>query len=465
MQAWENFLKAQEDTLSKESVAKWLRTLKVVHFDACNLYLEAKDSFQVLWFEEHIRSLVRKELVNNNNRPIKVHLTISDTDAPAKDTAGEKKGNGDDKRLNFESDDLDPLATFENYYPTLEQHFPLRILHQLTGYNPETRKYDSPSLELATFNPIYLYGTAGTGKTHLLNSIAHAFKKRGLNVLFVRAESFTQHVVKAIRSGEMQKFRNVYRNSDLLIIDDVDLFARRSATQEELFHTFNTLHTSHKQIILSANTPPNLLEAIEPRLTSRFEWGITFKLEKQSDEEIKKILDMRSKALGFPLSEELLDFLITSFKSNIKALFKALDALILRSHMEKTERPLHYRLDVPAAKIHLHDLITEESQTMLCPIKIVRAVADYYGIRSDDIVGKSQKQECTLPRQIAMHICRTKLKMPYIKIGKTFERDHSTVMSSIKQIQKKLDLHDKEVIATLPAILRNLETDSVKTKR
>jgi chromosomal replication initiator protein len=453
LQSWENFLKGQEEALGKESVDKWLRTLKVVHFDACNLYLEAKDAFQVLWFEEHMRPLVRKYLLNNNNRNIKVHLTISDEDV-------QKNRKEEEKSLTptgpgFTPDQLDPLATFPNLIETESNAFPLKILYATAGYDPQTNAFAPPLFNAATYNPIYIYGGSGVGKSHLLMALAHAFKNLGLNVLFVRAETFTQHVVKAIRGGEMQEFRKIYRNSDLLIIDDVDLFARRSATQEELFNTFNALHTTHKQIIFSSNAPPGLLEGIEERLISRFEWGITLKLEAPTAEAVKQILDKRSKLLNFPLSQEIFDFLIKTFPDNIKPLLRALDALILRSHLEKAKPA---RLDLKTAEKYLQSLILEQERAMLNPSKIVRAVADFYGIRVDDIVGKSQKQECTLPRQIAMHICRTKLKMPYMKIGRTFERDHSTVMSSIKQVQKKLDLHDKDLCSSVPAILRCLES-------
>ena len=155
-----------------------------------------------------------------------------------------------------------------------------RLFCELTGYNPIAEKYEQPVVALGAFNPIYLWGGSGSGKTHLLMALTHAFKQRGLNALYARAETFTEHVVAAIRSSEMQSFRKAYRHVDVLLIDDVHVFARKDATQEEFFHTFNTLHTSGRQIILTSKCAPSLLQEIEPRLISRFEWGINVHFEK-----------------------------------------------------------------------------------------------------------------------------------------------------------------------------------------
>lgn len=357
MEQWETFLQEQEKILGKEVVAKWLRCLKISHFDACNLYLEAEDAFQVSWFEEQFRPLVNSRLVNNNHHPIKVHLT----------TAQEQKKSKSKKKLtpsalSFLKIDSDPLlesATFEKFVPGAQNGLLLKFLLDLP-------------LQLGAFNPLFIYGMAGTGKTHLLMACAKELRAKGISAFYVHAETFTEHVVRAIRSSQMQEFRKIYRNSQVLIIDDVHILSRKAATQEELFHTFNTFHTQGRQIILSSHLPPARLTEIEPRLISRFEWGILFHLEKLTPDERK-----------------------------------------------------------------LAGLIQVELETQLTPEKIVQKVADYFGIRPSDILGKSQVHEYTLPRQIAMELCRTKLKMPYLRIGHFFSRDHSTVMFSIKQIQTK----------------------------
>jgi chromosomal replication initiator protein len=460
MKAWEEFIKKQEGFLGAGVVDQWLRPLKVVHFDSANLYLEAKDSFQILWFEEHIRPFLKSHLLNNNFRPIKVHLTVSEalTSSPAPQKSKKEKGNFNPP-LHFFFDKLDPSMTLENFIVGVDNQVVFRFFCELTGYNPLTEQYDAGPAAVAMLNPIYLWGSPGCGKSHLLIAIAHAFRKRGLNALYARAETFTEHVVSAIRGSEMQSFRKAYRHVDVLLIDDVHLFARKSATQEEFFHTFNTLHTSGRQIILSSKCNPALLEEIEPRLVSRFEWGINIHFETLKGEELKQMLLKRCAALNFPLSNEVVNFLTQAFPSS-KSLNRALEALILRSHLEGEVR--HKRdsqsIDKLTVEKMLSNLILQEEQIALCPEKIISTVSATYGIRTEDLLGKSQSQECCFPRQIAMYLCRKELKLAFEKIGQIFGRDHSTVMTSIKQIEKKLEVSDKELLFTIMEIKTQLTT-------
>src|ERR1700722_9176206 len=276
MRAWEEFIKKQEKTLGTEVAERWLHTLNVVHFDSGNLYLEAKDPFHVIWFEEHIRPLLKSNLLNNNFRPIKVHLTVSEAAAPGYKSKKEKRKLPPAAPLVF--DKLDAAMTLENFVMGTNNQVLFRFICEISGYNPRENRFEGPPTPTA-FNPIYLWGGSGCGKTHLLMALAHAFNKRGLHALYTRAETFTEHMISAIRSSEMQSFRKAYRHVDVLLVDDVHLFPPKSATQEEFFHTFNTLHTAGRQIILSSKCAPAMLEEIEPRLVSRFEWGINIHFE------------------------------------------------------------------------------------------------------------------------------------------------------------------------------------------
>jgi chromosomal replication initiator protein len=452
MQAWEQFLLQQETELGAETVQKWLRSLKIQRFDACNLYLEAKDSFQALWFEEDMRGKAQAKLVNGNNKRIKIHLSIANITSGSKKNRNQALHNKEIKTPQFQLhfDELDPLCLFQNFITSQENQLTHKFLCELAGLSPST------TTPLGTFNPIYLYGPTGSGKTHLLMSLAQNFRAHGFKSLYVRAELFTDHVVSAIRAGEMSTFRQAYRNADILLVDDVHVFSRKGATQEEFFHTFNTLHLQGKQIILSANCAPQELQLIEPRLVSRFEWGIVLTLKPVKNEELINMLQVKAQALNFFLPTKIADFLVETFTSNPKALIKAFEALVLRLHLDSHQSI--QGLSIAATKTLLSDLLAEEQKAALSSTKILQAVAEHYGIRTEDILGKSQTRECTLPRQIAMHLCREKLKMPFMKIGDLFARDHSTVMASVKHIQKLLEKDDRDISGAWHTILKKLQT-------
>lgn len=452
MRAWEEFLVHQEKIFGHDVVERWLRPLRVLRYDAGNLYLEAPDTFQALWFEEHLRPKL-PSLVNNNNRPIKVHLSIANH-KPNKNGRLIKKRNikaEEAKKNHFELkfDPLDPHCTFKNFFICEENRLPFQLLSDL-GVGKK-----SPASILGELNPIYLYGKEGYGKTHLLMAMAHALRELGYNALYVHAETFTSHVINAIRSGEMSVFRQIYRSSDILLIDDVNLFSNKGATQEELFHTFNTMHLDGKQIFLTASTPPQNLLNIEPRLVSRFEWGIVFPLAPPDKDSVEKILLMKEEILCFPLNNKVRNFLLESFSSSLRSLNRAMEALILRSHLHDSSLTSS-QLTILTVKELLSDLLGEEQARMITPDRIFQMVASHFGITIEDITGKSQKKECALPRQIAMYLCRSRLKLPYQAIGSLLERDHSTVMSSIKRIQKMQDTRDEEVVSALEFVAQQL---------
>lgn len=451
MQAWENFLAKLEEDIGSETVKKWLRPLKLLRFDACNLYLEAQDSFQATWFEEHVQAKTNK-LVNGNGRKIKLHLSVANVItknfAKPKDKK-EQPFQGSTPPFSLTFSDLNPHFTFKQFIVKENNQLAYKLLKE------SSESKDSK----IQFNPIYVHGGPGTGKTHLLVAYAHAMKKKGMNLIYAHAETFTEHVVSAIRAGAMSAFRQAYRNIDLLIIDNVHIFSRKGATQEEFFHTFNTLHLDGKQIILSANCSPHELQLIEPRLISRFEWGVVLPMDTLKKEDMGEILQTRAAALKFKIPEEIAAFLLRTFTSNTKSLVKALEALILRLHLNQpASKAEPYELTPDLVKHLLADLIHEEEQSAITPTKIIQTVAEHHGLRAEDILGKAQTRECVLPRQIAMYLCRDKLGMPFVKIGDLFSRDHSTVMSSVKQIQKVIEGSDKELAASLSKIGKKLQT-------
>ncbi len=470
MYAWDTFVDEQEHKFGKETIERWLRPLKITQFDACNIYLEAKDAFQAAWFEEHIRPKLKdNDLVNNNHSPITVHLSVagSKNRAAQKERAsqkakGKKQQEAPSFTLTFEA--LDPSYILDEYMVSKENLIVHKLLEEFI-LTLSTKKLElaaasqqaSFSLPKNAVNPIFLYGPEGSGKTHLLQAVAHKLRSLKLQVIYARAELFTEHVVKAIRQAEMSKFREIYRKADVLIVDDVHTLAKKAATQEEFFHTFNTLHTSSKQIILSANSSPQNLQHIEPRLISRFEWGISLPLFHLEKKEVIQLLEKRAKFLNFPLHTRCAEFLAESFATNLKHAMRAKQALMLRSHVYKKNQQIEKApLSITQVRHLLADLIEDEKSRKLTFEKIIQACAEFYGIRYEDIVGKSQSRECTDPRKLAMYLCRHLLKLPYMKIGDLFNRDHSTVMSSTGQIGRQLAADDSDVRRALSAIETSL---------
>ncbi|MDP1608924.1 MAG: DnaA/Hda family protein [Chlamydiales bacterium] len=420
MLAWNEFLSQLERELGAHVVDEWLRPLRILQFDAANLYLEAEHSFQIHWFEEHIRPRLKKEFLNNNLRPITVHLKSASQQPPKT-----SRPPAPSSTYAIKPDPLENDFTFEHFFSSEDNIIPYRLLKEL----------HSPSLALGTFNPLFLYGPKHSGKTHLLMAAAHALSPHK-RVFFVRAETFTDHVVQAIRLGAMQAFRQAYRDIDVLIVDDIHIFAKKNATQEEFFHTFNTLHTLGRQIILSANTAPTSLPNIEERLISRFEWGLSTSIKPFTD--LKQILQRKALLWRLSVHSAVYDFLIENIPSRA---IQALQALALRSH--------ETHIDLSSAQKLLQDFLAREKQEAVTPQQIIQSIASHFGIKAEDLLGKAQTKEFALPRQIAMYACRHQLNMPFQAIGKLFNRDHSTVMGSVKQIQQGIDEKRQDLLQAL----------------
>ena len=399
MRAWEELLETLQQKIGADSVAEWLRPMKVLHFDAANLHLEATP-FQQAWFEEHVRPLIKGAFFNNNGRPIRIHWEGS---------ANTKKNQASASSFKISPSPLDREFLLSHFLPSLQDALVFQMANSLA-------QGEDPGL-----NPIFISGLKGSGKSHLLQGITHALTKIGRKVFYVDVQTFTDHVVQAMRFGHMQEFRRIYREIDILLVDNVQLLARRTATQEEFFHTFNALHTLGKQIVLTANVPPSQLEEIEQRLISRFEWGILLSLEAPDRSKLLQILKIKAKSLDLHLTAPMFEFLLEQFANPIEPLH----VLAIRAKQEITLASMQFALQ---------DLLEREKASKLTTEKILAQTAKQFGISVEELTGKSQMREMVQPRQVAMYLCRNLLEMPFQAIGRLFNRDHSTVMSSVKQI-------------------------------
>ena len=421
MKLWEAFLDQLEDELGKETVNTWLRPLKVAGFDAGNIYLDSPDAFQIQWFKEHVAEKAKERLALASGRPIKVHLRTHQKT---------KKVVPQETIPDFPPDSLDPDALIENLIINDESLAHKVISQLITG-----------EIELSAFNPITICGPEGSGKTHLLMAVAHALTDKKLAVRYVTGETFTRQVVRAFRFGGIVPFRNCYRSLDVLLVDDIDFLSRKWATQEELFHTFNALHTEGKQIIVASRALPTSLEDVEQRLVSRFEWGIN---APTTPPDLQVLATAHLARHDLVPDENLIDFLVTTFPQ-VKSLLKAITALALRLHVSCP-------INAEMAQNTLRDLIKAEKKVPLTPELIIKAVARQFDLSEKEILGKGRKQEFAVARQVAMYLCRNRLKMPFTHIGRFFTRDHSTVMSSVKLVERDLEKEKGSFAAPLEQI-------------
>jgi len=295
----------------------------------------------------------------------------------------------------------------------------------------------------SSYNPLFLYGGAGLGKTHLMHSIAHHIinNRKDLRVLYVTSEKFTNELIDSLKHDKNKQFRDKYRNIDVLLIDDIQFIIGKESTQEEFFHTFNELHEAKKQIVISSDKHPREISTLEERLRSRFEWGITADIQPPDYETKMAILNKRAELEGLEISPEVMQYVASNINSNIRELEGALNKICVFSNLEK--RPINLTLAEEALK----DMI--ETQKEITPQIIMDLVAEHFNISVGDILSKKKNKEIAVPRQICMYLCKTYTDYSFQAIGKLMgNRDHSTVLHG----------HNK-----IGELMTNSKDDSMKT--
>jgi chromosomal replication initiator protein len=286
------------------------------------------------------------------------------------------------------------------------------------------------------YNPLFLYGGVGLGKTHLLHAIGNRCSENCLQVLYVSSEEFTNDLINAIRSHTTQAFRDKYRSIDVLLIDDIQFIAGKESTQEEFFHTFNTLHGQDKQVVISSDRPPKALVTLEERLRSRFEWGLTADIQPPDFETRLAILRSKAERAGRRLPHEFLESIARRVQSNIRELEGALTRVV--AYADLSGVPLSQQLVESA----LADLLPR--RTDVDPDDVVRTVAETFGVPMDDMLGRGRSRKIALPRQIAMYLLREEANISLPQIGEALGgRDHTTVMYGCDKIADLLERDDR----------------------
>lgn len=292
------------------------------------------------------------------------------------------------------------------------------------------------------YNPLFLYGGVGLGKTHLMHSIAHFIleHKPDMKILYVTSEEFTNEIIEALRNGNnsaITKFRDKYRNIDVLLIDDVQFIIGKESTQEEFFHTFNTLHSARKQIILSSDRPPKDMDILEERIRSRFEWGLMADIQSPDYETRMAILRKKQEMDGYDVGNDVIEYIAQNVKSNIRELEGSLNKVIALANLEKRE------INLELAEKALIDIISPNEKKIITPDYIINTVAEHFDITPDDIKGDKRSSKIAHPRQIAMYLCREMTGMNLQRIGEYMGgKDHTTIMYGIRKIESQIKSSD-----------------------
>ena len=344
-----------------------------------------------------------------------------------------------EREFNFSSS----LYTFENFVVSDNNRF---------AYAAALAVAESPG---EVYNPLFIYSGVGLGKTHLMHSIAHYINKVSpeKNVLYVTSETFTNELIEAIRNkneNSISQFRDKYRSIDVLLIDDIQFIINKDRTQEEFFHTFNHLHLLKKQIVISSDKPPKELATLEERLLTRFEMGLIADISSPDYETRMAILEKNIEKKGYDIDKDILDYIATNVKSNIRELNGALNKLIAFTQLEKNKN-----LTLDIAERELRDIVSPDSPSVITPEFIIQIVCNKFDISYDEIQSKKRNSYLNIPRQIIMYLCRRYTSLSLEEIGKLLGRDHTTVMHGNENITKKMesDPEMKDLIRILVQML------------
>lgn len=352
------------------------------------------------------------------------------------------------RNASYEKANLNPKYTFDKFVVGSNNRF---------AHSACVAAADAPG---EVYNPLFLYGGVGLGKTHLMHSIAHYIidNNPSANVLYVTSEQFTNEVIEAIRMGNnsqaaMKKFRDKYRNIDVLLIDDIQFIIGKERTQEEFFHTFNQLHEQKKQIVISSDKPPKDMDVLEERFRSRFGWGLIADIQTPDFETRTAILQKKMEAEGYNISDDVIKYIAENVKSNIRELEGALNKLIALSNLENK------KIDLELAKDALKDIVSPNTPVKLTPDYIIRVVCDHYNVTQADLVSSKRNKELILPRYMVIYLCRTLTDYTYNGIGALLgNRDHSTIMHGETAMRNLIE-RDDNVKSSVETIINKLNSN------
>ena len=444
-QAWERILDRLKSSVSDQVYETWLRPLRFITQDGSLMLVAAPHQFFKQWIEENFLPQIVEAVRTEAGRDSSVEIVVGGEDEvdpareiPAADLSAAADAATAHQRIRNGA--LNPRYTFDRFVVGAGNQFA-----QAAAFAVATDPAKS-------YNPLFLYGGVGLGKTHLLHAIGNlAFERnRRIRICYITAEKFTNELIYSLRTNRMPDFKERYRNLDLLLVDDVQFIAGKQRTQEEFFHTFNDLYSSRKQIVVSSDKFPKEIPDLEERIQSRFEWGLVADIQPPDMETRVAILNRKAEADKIALPQEVALFLATSIKTNIRELEGSLVRIGAHASLNKREINLELAREVLS---HLIDTAGKE----ISPDAVIKAVAEYYGVKISDLRSERKHKVVALPRQVAMYLIRGLTRCSLPDIGLRFGgRDHTTVMYAVKKIEKKLR-EEVSLRNTVDALRKNLE--------
>ncbi|MBI4426109.1 MAG: chromosomal replication initiator protein DnaA [Candidatus Kerfeldbacteria bacterium] len=434
-QLWQVVLGELELLISKANFTTWFKNTFVLSADQGTVLIGVPNAFTQSWLQNKYHDQIIKALEHAlDQKPVKVEYQVSTPkrhaaspgSTPTVDTVAPKptaNGNG-----RIEDFNLNPRYQFVGFVVgkgNALAHAAAMAVSEKPG---------------ETYNPLFIYGGAGLGKTHLMQAIGHEVLRRfpDKRVLYVSCERFTNDFIQAVSRGQAESFKKRYRTVDVLLIDDIQFLAGKEGTQEEFFHTFNALHQVNRQIVVTSDRPPKSIPALEARITSRFEWGMIADIAQPDYETRTAILESKCKDKRYRLSAEILHFLATTIQSNVRELEGALNRIIVYQQLNNAAPTLD------GVKQLLASVTSRAPRGGLTAKQLLNTVASFYDVSLDDMVGNSRKKELVLPRQIAMFLMREELKSSFPNIGHELGgRDHTTAMHAVMKIGTIVGNDDK----------------------
>jgi chromosomal replication initiator protein len=434
-QVWRAALGELQVSLSPANYETWLRDTHLVDVDEQRFRISVPNGFAKDWLETRYRSLISQTIARVVGYSVQVEFVVSmESDAQVEASAVAQAVRVEPTRVGATegggggATNLNPRYTFTNFIVGSAN----RLAHAASLSVAERPGH--------AYNPLFLYGGVGLGKTHLMHAIGNAVvtKLPRKRVVYATSEKFTNEFITSIQQGKIDEFRSRYRRIDLLLIDDIQFIADKERTQEEFFHTFNAIHEDGKQIVLSSDRPPKAILTLEERLRSRFEWGLIADLTAPDLETRIAILRAKAEEQGTPISSDVIEFIARKVVSNIRELEGALNRIVAYAAMGAMP------ISIELAQAVLSNVLYNPKKRQVTPERIAQAVSDYYGVGMDALRGQKRERSIVVPRQIAMYLMREETDVSLLRIGAELgNRDHSTVLHACDKINREMQANDE----------------------